>query len=309
MKLCSHPFFVAAHPVFRLSTLSAKNELRNSGVNRKVYSQTLRLTFIKFIKQTILFYKGHAMRLVLATFTTLFLSVSSFTAQAACLDTNTLQKLSNNEIEYMLGRIPPAFSDAVTDKKIEFKMHLAEEGACKVNFEVTLPETDVKDANLLLAADPAKKIILFSQGYVLPETTTLNAAFTIDPVTLQASHADTLQSGALGKLRASIEMMYAMLTQQRANIDEKMQNPQPWSNEFRQQQLAKCTKQFASTQQLAEGCECQISKTSAIASERQMRYVEYVDSNPYAQATGASKNFATVKSQIQQSCGLKKTAS
>lgn len=249
------------------------------------------------------------MRLVLASITTLLLSVSNFAVQAACLDSNALQKLKNNEVEYMLGRIPPAFSDAVADKKIEFKMQVAEASTCQVNFEVTLPESDVKEANLMLAADPAKKIILFSQGYVLPETTTLNAAFTVDPVSLQASHADILQSGKLGKLRASIEMMYAMLTQQRANIDEKMQNNQPWSTEFRQQQFVKCTKQFESTHQAATGCECQISKTSAIASERQMRYVEYVDSNPYAQATGASKNFSAVKSQIQSGCGLKKVAS
>lgn len=249
------------------------------------------------------------MRLVLSAITTLLLSVSAFATNAACLDNDALQKLSNNEIEYMLGRIPPAFSDAVADKMIEFKMHVAEASTCKANFEVTLPQSDVKEANLLLDADPAKKIILFSQGYVLPETTKLNAAFTVDPVSLQASHADILQSGELGKLRASIEMMYAMLTQQRANINEKSENTQPWSAEFRQQQLAKCAKQFASSQQLAEGCECQISKTSAIASERQMRYVEYVDSNPYAQATGASKNFAAVKSQIQLSCGLKKTGS
>jgi predicted DNA binding CopG/RHH family protein len=249
------------------------------------------------------------MRLVLATITTLLLSVSNFAAQAACLDNDALQKLSNNEVEYMLARIPPAFSDAVTDKKIEFKMHVADASTCQVNFEVTLPENDVKEANLLLEADPAKKIILFSQGYVLPETTTLNAAFTVDPLSLQASHADILQSGELGKLRASIEMMYAMLTQQRADIDEKMQNTQPWSTEFRQQQFAKCTKQFESTQQEVTGCECQISKISEIASERQIRYVEYVDSNPYAQATGASKNFASVKSQIQLGCGLKKTGS
>lgn len=249
------------------------------------------------------------MRLVLASITTLLLSVSAFAAQATCLDNNALQKLKNNEVEYMLGRIPPAFSDAVADKKIEFKMQVAEADTCLVSFEVTLPESDVKEANLMLAADPAKKIILFSQGYILPETTTLNAAFTVDPVSLQAGHADILQSGELGKLRASIEMMYAMLTQQRANIDEKMQNTQPWSTEFRQQQQTKCTQQFASTPQLGAGCECQINKTAAIASERQMRYVEYVDSNPYAQATGASKNFAAVKSQIQLDCGLKKSGS
>jgi hypothetical protein len=248
------------------------------------------------------------MRLVLATITTLFLSIGNFSAQAACLDSNMLQKLKNNEIEYMLGRIPPAFSDAVADKKIEFNMQLAEASNCNVNLEVTLPESDVKEANLLLEADPAKKIILFSQGYVLPDTTSLNATFTVDPASLQASQADILQSGELGKLRASVEMVYAMLTQQRAIIDEKTQNTQPWSTEFQQQQLAKCSKQFAASPQAATGCECQISKLAAIASERQMRYVEYVDSNPYAQATGASKNFAVAKSQIQLTCGLNKTA-
>jgi len=247
------------------------------------------------------------MRLVLASITTLLLYLSPFTTQTTCLDNNALQNLKNNEIEYMLGRIPPAFSDAVADKKIDFKMQVAEASACKVNLEVMLPESDVKEAGLLLEADPAKKIILFSQGYVLPESTTLNAVFSVDPASLQASQADILQSGELGKLRASIEMMYAMLTQQRANIDESSQNTQPWSAEFRQQQLAKCTKQFASNQQATTGCECQISKTSEIASERQMRYLAYVDSNPYAQATGASKNFAAVKSQIQSGCGLKRT--
>jgi len=201
------------------------------------------------------------MRLVLASVITLLFSVSSASAQAECLDSNTLQKVNNNEISYMLGRIPPAFSDAVADKKITFKMHVADTGTCKVNFEVTLPESDVREANLLLAADPAKKIILFSQGYVLPETTVLNAAFSVDPASLHVNHTDTLQSGELGKLRASIEMMYAMLTQKRADIDEKAQNNQPWSAEFRQQQFAKCSKQFDPTQQASTACECQISKT------------------------------------------------
>lgn len=245
------------------------------------------------------------MRLVTASVISLLLSVSSASAQAECLDSNTLQKLNNNEISYMLGRIPPAFSDAVADKKIAFKMDVADSAACKVNFAVTLPESDVQEANLLLAADPAKKIILFSQGYALPETTALNAVYSVEPTSLQINHADTLQSGELGKLRASIEMMYAMLTQKRADIDEKAQNKEPWSTEFRQQQLAKCSKQLEPGQQATAACECQISKTSEIASERQMRYLEYVDSNPYAHATGASKNFTAIKNRIQSDCGLK----
>lgn len=39
--------------------------------------------------------------------------------------------------------------------------------------------------------------------------------------------------------------------------------------------------------------------------EWQISYVQYADSAPYAQATGASKNFTSVKSQIQLGCGLK----
>lgn len=250
------------------------------------------------------------MRPVFATITTLLLCVVSFTAKADCLDSSALQKLKNNEIDYMLGRIPPAFGDAVADKQIQFNIHFADANACKVNFEVTLPENDVKEANLLLEADPAKKIVLFSQGYSLPESTTLNAVFTVDPTSLQPSHADVLQSGALGKLRASVEMMYAMLTQKRAAIDDKnMSQPEPWSTEFRKQQLLKCQQQFSSTPQSAAGCECQADKIAAIAGERQVRYTEYVDSNPYAQATGASKNFATIKKQIQSDCGLSKSGS
>lgn len=244
------------------------------------------------------------MRLVLATLTTLLLSLITTSAHAECLDSNTLQKLNDSEIAYMLGRIPPAFSDAVTDKKIEFNMQAAETGTCKVNFKITLPESDVREANALLEADPAKKIILFSQGYVLPETTTLNATFLIEPATLKINHADILQSGELGKLRASVEMVYAMLTQKRADVDKTALNDKPWSAEFRQQTFEKCSKQFASAQQTSEGCECQINKTSEIVSERQMRYVEYVNSNPYAQATGASRSFAELKSRIQLDCGL-----
>lgn len=244
------------------------------------------------------------MRLAFAIFTTSLFSFSNFSVAAECLDSSALQKLNEQEIAYMLNRIPPAFSDAVADKKIEFIMQAAEAGTCKVNFKVTLPEEDVKEANALLEADPAKKIILFSQGYALPETTTLNAVFLVDPASFKINHADILQSGELGKLRASVEMVYAMLTQKRADVDETVLNNQPWSKEFRQQTFEKCSNQFASIQQVSAGCECQISKTAAVVSERQMRYVEYVNSNPYAQATGASRNFAELKSRVQLACGL-----
>lgn len=89
------------------------------------------------------------MRIVLATITTLLLSLSAAFAQAECLDSNTLQTLNHNEMTYMLARIPPAFSDAVADKKITSRMYIATSETCKVNFEVTLPESDVQEAEFV----------------------------------------------------------------------------------------------------------------------------------------------------------------
>lgn len=245
------------------------------------------------------------MRIGYATTLLLILFTSTLNTYAACLNDSALQTLKKQELQYMLDRIPPAFSDAVAEKKIAFDMQSIDSDACNVQLEVTLPESDVKQGNQLLEADPAKKIILFSQGYALPETPVLRAIFSVHPESLQITHADILQSGALGKLRASVEMLYAMLTQQRAQIPEKAQNTQPWSTTLREQQLSGCRKYGESTPQTSASCECQINRISAIASEQQMRYIAYVDSNPYAQATGASKNYTTLKKQIQSECAQK----
>lgn len=242
------------------------------------------------------------MRIALAGIT-FFLTL---TAQAACLNETALQQVAQNEMNYMLGRIPPAFADAVADKTVTLKALSADTQPCSAKIEMTVPEQDVKEANEILARDPAKKIILFSQGYTLPETTQLSALFKLDEKTLEVAHQDTLHSAELGKLRASVEMMYAMITQARADIDPQSRNSTAWSKAFSQQQVANCNKTFSSGPNVAAGCNCQVTKLTEVVSEKQMRYVDYINSNPYAQGTGSGKNFAEIKRNIDASCGLRK---
>jgi hypothetical protein len=242
------------------------------------------------------------MRIALASIT-FFLSLA---AQANCLNEAALKQVTQNELNYMLGRIPPAFADAVADKSVSLKTVSAEGEACAAKIEMSIPEQDIKAANEILARDPAKKIILFSQGYTLPETTQLSASFKLDAKTLQVAHQDTLHTAELGKLRASVEMMYAMITQARADIDPQSRNSMAWNKEFTQQQIAHCSKTFASSANVVAGCECQVTKLAETVSEKQMRYVDYINSNPYAQGTGAGKNFAEIKRNADASCGLRK---
>lgn len=232
--------------------------------------------------------------------------VFSLSAQAACFNDATLQQVAKNELDYMLVRIPPAFADAVADKSVTLKALPADVDSCSAKIEMTVPQQDITTANELLARDPAKKIILFSQGYTLPETTQLSAVFKVNEKTLEVAHAETLHSAELGKLRASVEMMYAMITQARADVDPNARNMQAWSKDFTQQHIADCRKSFSNSSGGDAGCECQVSKLAEVISEKQMRYVDYLYSNPYALGTGSGKNFAELKRNIDASCGLRK---
>lgn len=242
------------------------------------------------------------MRIALLSLSFIF----SLSAQAACLNDTALQQVAKNELDYMLGRIPPAFADAVADKSVTLKALPTEAETCAAKIEMTVPQQDITTANELLAHDPAKKIILFSQGYTLPETTQLSAVFKLNEKTLEVVHAETLHSAELGKLRASVEMMYAMITQARADVDPNARNTQAWSKYFTQQHIADCKKSFSNTSNGDAGCECQVSKLAEAVSEKQMRYVDYLYSNPYALGTGSGKNFAELKRNIDASCGLRK---
>lgn len=220
------------------------------------------------------------------------------TQAVACVDTHTLQTLNTQEIQSLLQRIPPAFADAVDDGMVTSQLTLEDPENCMLRWQLTLPQADIDAARQLLAAQPAKQIMLAAQGYQLPQTVQQQARFQFDTSTGKPTAADVLQTGALGKLRASVELMYAMLTQARAN--QPITPPvAPWTTN--QQTLANQQCQ-ANTHETVDRCTCKLAAIAHTVPYRQWRYYQYLNSNPYAFASGQRDTIRTQEQAAKQRC-------
>ena len=227
-------------------------------------------------------------------------------SDAACLNTTQLETLQQNEQKYLLNRIPPAFAHAVSDQLVTLKVTEKQDEPCTALLTLSLPAAHLEEANAVLDAEPAKKIMLAAQGYAIPNTTQVEAAFRVAPTNLEIPAPETLQTAALGQLRASVEMVYSLITQARANVAENAQNTTPWSAAYQQANIQLCGEKYTvqTGQDKTAACACQAKALASHVSERQMAYIDYVRSNPYAMATGGSQYFARLESQAQLDCGL-----
>lgn len=219
---------------------------------------------------------------------------------SACLDQQALQTLANQQMQYLVQRIPPAFGDAVADQLIQQHIDLKDAGTCSVRWQLNLPAADIVEAQALLQADPAKQIMLAAQGYQIPEQSNVEAEFVVDPANLQPMHREILQTAPLGKLRASVELMYAMLTQARTNVSGQ---PSPWTQAELQAAQSSCQQQFHADKSEA-ACSCYSRGLAEKYSARQVKYNRYLQSNPYAFATGNGAQFKQLDKSLQASCGL-----
>jgi len=218
----------------------------------------------------------------------------------ACLDQQSLQALAEKEMQYLLQRIPPAFGDAVSDQLIHSQMRLKAGDDCQVHWQLILPAKDIAEAQALLKAEPAKQIMLAAQGYQIPEQQDLEADFFVDATNLQPLPKEVLQTAPLGKLRASVELMYAMLTQARTNVQEAHS---AWTQAELQAAQASCKQQFhASSTEAA--CACYSRGLEEKYTARQVKYNRYLLTNPYAFATGNGGDFKRLDKTLQASCGL-----
>lgn len=222
----------------------------------------------------------------------------------ACLDHSSLQALQDKELQYLLQRIPPAFADAVSDKLIQSHMTLQDANDCQVHWQLKLPEADVAEANAILQAEPAKQIMLAAQGYQIPEQSMIAADFKVDQATLKPLHQAELQTAPLGKMRATVELMYAMLTQARTSRGQ--QPPQPWTQAELQAVQASC-KQAYQAADSETACVCYSQGLAEKYSARQVKYNQYLLTNPYAFATGHGGEFKQLEKALQTSCGLTKS--
>ena len=219
----------------------------------------------------------------------------------ACVEAPALQKLAESEMGYMLQRIPPAFADAVADGQIHGSMQIHSAEACQLHWQLTLPAADIEEAQTILQAQPAKQIMLAAQGYAIPTQTSLDVLFLLDEKRMQPQPKEALQTAPLGKLRASVELMYAMLTQVRA--DAAGSHP-AWTVPETQALNAHCAEQFVAKEDIQQACACRTQEISARFTARQVRYNQYLSSNPYAFASGNGDGFKQLDKRLQQSCGL-----
>ena len=220
----------------------------------------------------------------------------------ACLDDAAVTRLASQELQALMQRIPPAFADTVEDGHIQSRMTQVAGDDCQAMWQLTLPAQDLEEARAVLQAQPAKQIMLAAQGYEIPQQTTLQAVFRVDAAALKPQAKEALQTTELGKLRTTVELIYALLTQARA--DTVNQQLAPWSGPQMAALNQDCQQQFTATASAAEACSCRSTGLSARFSARQVRYNAYLNSNPYAFASGHGAVFKQLDKQLQAECGL-----
>lgn len=215
---------------------------------------------------------------------------------ANCLSDDQIKQLEKQEIEYLSQKIPPAFKHGLASNTIIITMQRVDSD-CKARLVVELPQSDVEEANAILDAQPAKKIMLGAQGYVLPQETNHEAVFNLNADKTTIPDADILQTSPLGKLRASLELMYAFLTQKRAEVTSTQTNNIAWPDQIRQQEITDC-----SVNQPSADCACIADQYALKIPANQMEYIQYIRTNPYALAMGSSQAYEEIKQTATKHC-------
>lgn len=218
-------------------------------------------------------------------------------AFSACLSDDQLQKITKRETSYLSQKIPPAFKHALEDKLANVAVISVEGDGCLAKLVLTLPQAEIDEANAVLDAQPAKKIMLSAQGYQLPQSNESEAVFTVDANSLEAAPADILQTASFGKLRASVELMYSFITQKRAEVSATQSNSKPWPKALTEQLVNRC-----SSKKTAATCGCIADQYALKIPARQMEYILSNEENPYAVATGANQGFEALKESVASVC-------
>jgi len=216
---------------------------------------------------------------------------------AGCLSQEQLNQLNQAERTYLINKIPPVFKHSLQASLIQIDVQAIDDAKCQAKLIVNLPQAEIDEAHQVLDAQPAKKVMLSAQGYALPTSTKEEAVFNVDSATLMVANPDVLQTAPLGKLRASIELMYAFLTQKRAEVSPSQLNSEPWPNEITEQTVDNCSAKLKEAV-----CTCIASEYAKTIPAQQMEYIQSIRENPYAYATGAINGFEQIKQKAETVC-------
>ena len=226
---------------------------------------------------------------------------------SACDAAKTDQALLANESKALLDNAP-TFRHGWQDGKITLRFdHLRSEGDhCAAGMHLTLPQQDLDDVNAYLDRNPAKRILLGAQGYAIPEQRNidLDYRYTAQGASVTAANDDNLP---LKNLHHSIEFMYQLLAQIRAEVSADAHNDKPWPAAARTAAAESCAASLSADGKPVEtACQCRVEGLQQHLDARQQELVDYLQNQPYATATGALNSYFALSSAINHRCGLSK---
>ncbi len=200
---------------------------------------------------------------------------------------------------------PTAFAHGWQDADITLKFaELSGTENCTANLQLNLPQRDLDEVNAHLDQNPAKRILLGAQGYRVPESTAINLPYQF---ALDNGQVVSRNEGnkALSDLHNSLQFMYQLLTQLRAEVKADSQNLSPWPDKTKTQWLTQCQQAFANNAADANtGCACKVENLAKIYTGRQMELIEDLQSHPYSATSAALIRFKELDKSMNQSCGL-----
>lgn len=189
--------------------------------------------------------------------------------------------------------------------KLEFADAAIRDTGCGATMRLELPQSDLDQVNAYLDRNPAKRILLGAQGYAIPE----NHRIAIDYLyVMQGDQVLPKNEGnkPLADLHHSIEFMYQLLAQIRADIQPDTVNGQPWPEAVRSRERQRCMQTLKAEEATESACDCRVEKLAAKLSPRQLELVDFLLEQPYSTATGALIGYTEQSKAINYGCKLAK---
>ena len=236
---------------------------------------------------------------------------------AACENADALYALESAK----LLENAPTFRHAWEDRQIQlsFTNFKRTENGCTATMTLKLPQQDLDEVNADLNANPAKRILLAAQGYAVPEQAINQVEYHYQINQQQQVNQEVNQlvnqpgnnqltplnaeNHALTHLHNNVQYLYQNLAQQRIALKKGIKNEVPWSDAAKQKELSSCkTHYIVTVGNLDFACTCRVDNLSRIVSPRQMELVHYIESQPYAAATGALNSYQHTSKAINEDC-------
>ena len=217
----------------------------------------------------------------------------------ACESEDIRKQLSQLESQTLLKNAP-TFRHAWDDGRIALSWQSlqTQDQRCVAQLTISLPEADLAEANQFMEQNPAKRILLAAQGYVIPEQAKQTSDYFYH-VQDGKVLADNEANFALRQLHSNLEYTYQLLAQIRISINAESSNKIAWSEQLKKEEHNQC---MTSGNSSPTACECRVKELEKHISPRQRELIEFIRSQPYSVATGSMESYLNLSKKIDSDC-------